>query len=109
MSTDFDHCTAGTLEPIADHIIVADIETEHQRVQNGIIIPSESGDQRGIRSRWARVVAVGPEQKDVQAGQWILVEHGRWTRGAKLDDGNVYRKVDPDGMMLVSDDRPEDV
>lgn len=109
MSTDFDHCTAGTLEPIADHIIVADIESESERVQHGIIIPSEKGEHRGIRHRWARVVAVGPEQEDVKPGQWILVEHGRWTRGAKLDDGNVYRKVDPDGMILVSDSRPEDM
>lgn len=109
MSTDFDHCTAGTLEPIADHIIIADIESESERVQKGIIIPSESGEQRGIRPRWARVIAVGPEQDDVEPGQWILVEHGRWTRGAQLDDDNVYRKVDPNGMMLVSDSRPEDV
>ena len=100
---EFDHFSSGVLAPIADHIIVVDIESESEKVVNGVIIPSEQGSNRGIRPRWAHVYAVGPEQSDVWAGEWILIEHGRWTRGVKLDDGKVYRKVDPDGILLVSD------
>ena len=107
-SNDFDHATTGVLVPIADHVIVEEIESQDERIVNGVIIPSEKGENRGVRSRWARVCAVGPEQEDVKPGEWILVEHGRWTRGVKLDDGLVYRKVDPKGIMLVSETQPEE-
>ena len=109
MLIDFDHYTSGELEPIADHILVEDIESEEEKIQNGIIILSDSEVDRGIRPRWAKVYRVGPDQTDVVPGQWILIEHGRWTRGVRLSDGNVYRKVDPEGLMMVSDEKPGDI
>ena len=105
-AVDFDDFSSGKLEPICDHVIVNDIETAGERTINGVIIPGEDANVRGIRPRWARVHAVGPEQDDVKAGQWILVEHARWTRGVRLDDGFTYRKVDPKAILLVSDDQP---
>lgn len=109
MSMDFDHYTSGVLEPIADHIIVTNIESEDQKIINGIIIPSERGDNRGVHPRWAQVFSVGNEQQDVEPGQWILIEHGRWTRGVKLSGEDIYRKVDPEGVMIVSDEKPEGI
>lgn len=109
MATDFDHYTKMDLDPIADHILVEDIESEDERIQNGIIILNESGEGRGVRPRWACVCAVGPEQTEVEPGQWVLIEHGKWTRGVKLNNGKVIRKVDPEGLMIVSDERPEDI
>ena len=59
--------------------------------------------------------AVGPKQTDVQVGQWIMVAHGRWTRGIDIDDGQVahkrtIRKIDPKDILLVSNSetRPQD-
>ena len=49
---------------------------------------------------------VGPEQTEFREGQWILVEHGRWTRGLEIEDETgelTIRKVDPDCIMMVSD------
>lgn len=105
-SIDYDYITSGKLVPIDDHVIVVDMEDEGERVINGIIIPAETGSDRGIRPRWGKVYAVGPNQEDVKVGEWILVEHGRWTRGIKLDDGNVYRKVDTECIFGVSDEKP---
>ena len=109
MATDFDHYTKMDLGPIADHILVEDIESDGERIQRGIIILDESSESRGVRPRWACVYLVGPEQTDVSPGQWILIEHGRWTRGIKLNTGKVVRKIDPEAMMMVSDERPENV
>ena len=107
MATDYDHVTTGTLEPIKDHILVTDIEEEDEKTtKSGIIIPTERGSERGIHPRWAKVHAIGPEQKDVSPGQWILISHGRWTRGIKLDDGKVYRKVDPNDILIMTNDSP---
>ena len=54
---------------------------------------------------------MGPEQEDVEVGQWILVEHGRWTRGVKVDIDNdefTLRRIDGDAVMIVSDELPPD-
>ena len=57
-----------------------------QRSRGGLVLLSDDGKTHGIHPRWAKVYAVGPEQKDVKVGQWILMEHGRWTRGIKIED-----------------------
>lgn len=107
MAIEFDHVSKGVIEPIADHIIVTDIESETEvRTASGLILPSEAGNDRGIRPRWAQVYAVGPDQIDIQSNQWILIDHGRWTRGVKLDDNKVYRRVDPKDVLMVSDEKP---
>jgi hypothetical protein len=54
---------------------------------------------------------VGPEQKDVQVGEWVCVAHGRWTRGFDIEDENgpqTLRKIDPKDILLISDDMPQD-
>ena len=56
----------------------------------------------GIRPRWGRVVAVGRLQEDVKVGQYVLVKHGRWTRGVEFE-GEVVRRVDNDDILVVSD------
>jgi co-chaperonin GroES (HSP10) len=101
---------ASKLRPIKSHILVRDINFGEQYTAGGIYIPSDDGKSEGVKPRWARVFAVGPEQVEVKVGEWILVEHGRWTRGLEVeeDDGtkfNIWR-VDPTGVMLSADDRP---
>jgi co-chaperonin GroES (HSP10) len=96
-------------------VIVADMEFDTRITQSGLILPNDNGTTLGIRPRWGRVYAVGPDQTDVHVGQWIMVAHGRWTRGVDIDDGEVahrrtIRKIDPEDILLVSesDTRPDD-
>jgi co-chaperonin GroES (HSP10) len=99
------------LRPIADGVIVIDMNFGEQKTQSGLIIQSDNGKTHGIHPRWAQVYAVGNEQKDVTVGQWILIEHGRWTRGIKIEDDEgekIIRRVDTKCMMMVSDDPPPD-
>ena len=78
----------------------------------GIILPGDDKEERGIRPRWCRVLAVGKENKDIQAGEWIYVSHGRWTRGIDLTDENgesiTIRMVDPKDVLLASNEEPVD-
>jgi len=99
------------LRPIADGVIVVDMNFGEQKTQSGLIIQSDNGKTHGIHPRWAQVYAVGNEQKDVTVGQWILIEHGRWTRGIKIEDDEgekIIRRVDTKCMMMVSDEPPPD-
>jgi co-chaperonin GroES (HSP10) len=94
------------LTPIRDGVIVVDMNFEHRVTSSGIIIPGDDGKNSGIRPRWGRVYAIGPDQKDVEVGQYICVSHGRWTRGLDIEDENgqtTIRKVDPNDILLVSD------
>ena len=99
------------LRPIADGVIVIDMNFGEQKTQSGLIIQSDNGKTHGIHPRWAQVYAVGNEQQDVTVGQWILIEHGRWTRGIKIEDDEgekIVRRVDTKCMMMVSDEPPPD-
>lgn len=99
------------LKPLKSHIIVTDMNFEVRLSQGGIILPGDNGTTKGIRPRWARVYAVGPEQKNVRVGQWILVAHGRWTRGLDIEDEDgkhTIRRVDPKDILLISDEKMDD-
>jgi hypothetical protein len=103
------------LRALKDNVIVSDMEFDTRITQSGLILPNDNGTTLGIRPRWGRVYAVGKDQTDVRVGQWILVAHGRWTRGLDIDDGEVehkrtIRKIDPKDILLIadSDQRPQD-
>lgn len=103
----------GKLRPIRDHVLISDMEFDELKTESGIVIPSQDGKDTGIRPRWGKVYAVGPEQEDVKVGQWIYVEHGRWTRGIKIQDDSgdelIIRRVDNNNILLQSDEKPKDI
>jgi len=72
----------------------------------GIILLSGDKKLEGIHPRWARVYAVGPNQKEVRVGQYVCISHGRWTRGIEItdDDGEkIVRRIDNNDILLISD------
>lgn len=101
--------TRETFRALRDDVIVEEMAFKERKLQSGIILLDDDGKGHGIRPRWGKVYAIGPEQTEVTTGQWIMVAHGRWTRGVKIADGNgetVIRKVDNKDILLVSDDNP---
>jgi co-chaperonin GroES (HSP10) len=102
---------ASKIRPIRSHILVKDMNFGEQYTAGGIFIPSDDGKSEGVKPRWARVFAVGPECIEVKVGEWILVEHGRWTRGLEVegDDGVKFTiwRVDNNGIMMSADERPD--
>jgi co-chaperonin GroES (HSP10) len=103
--------SAASLEPLRDAVIVSDMLFDMRTTTAGIVLLNDNGTGLGIRPRWAQVYAVGPEQQDVRAGDWICVVHGRWTRGIEIDDNGAertIRRIDPNDILLVSDEQPQD-
>lgn len=104
----------GTLKPLHNRVLVSEMEFGEQKTATGIIIRSDDGKTEGIKPRWGRVFAKGPENDDdYQIGDWILVEHGRWTRGVQYDNGSpepiTIRMVETESVMMWSDEKPSDV
>ena len=103
----YDPAQVSNLRPIKDTVIVADMEFDGRTTSTGIILPSDNGKSAGVRPRCAQVYRVGPEQQDVKVGQYVLVAHGRWTRGLEIKDDQgvkTIRKIDPKDILMVSDE-----
>ena len=70
------------LRAIHDRILCTEIEKGEQTLASGIVLLNDDGKSDGIRPRWMQVYAIGPNvSDDVVVGEWILVEHGRWSHG----------------------------
>ena len=102
----------GKLIPIRDNVLVTDMNFDARVTAGGLVLPSDDGKSEGVRHRWARVWAIGPEQQDVKVGEWILLEHGRWTRGVtvELEDGTdiIIRRADLKAILMVTEEKPAD-
>jgi co-chaperonin GroES (HSP10) len=102
----------GKIVPIRDSVLVSDMDFDMQKTKTGIYILSDNGKTQGIHPRWGKVWAVGPDQIDVKVGEWVLVEHGRWTRTIELESGNdtitELRRVDINAILASADEKPED-
>jgi co-chaperonin GroES (HSP10) len=102
----------GKILPIRDNILVTDMEFGEEKTSSGIIIQNLDGKSEGIKARWGRFWAIGPNQKDVKVGEWICVAHGRWTRGIKVEDSGkeiIIRRIDNNDILIVTDEKPDDV
>lgn len=96
-------------KPLNDHVIVMDMNFSGRQLSSGIIMLNDNGKAGGIRPRWGQVYAVGPDQKEIEPGQWICVAHGRWTRGIEIEDEtgkHTIRRIDQKDILLVSDEEP---
>lgn len=101
------------LHPLGNHVIVSDMVFDERISRGGIVLVNDNGSTRGIRPRWGQIYAVGPEQKDpdLQPGKWILIAHGRWTRGIDIEDETgkkTLRRIDPNDVLLASDEPVSD-
>lgn len=99
------------IRPIRNNIIVEAMHFGERTTKSGLILPGDDATERGIRPRWAKVMSVGHEQKDVEPGDWILIAHGRWTRTIKYEvDGEIkeIRMVDPKDVLGKQKEEPVD-
>jgi len=103
----------GTLKPIGNRVLVDNMYFGEQKTKAGLIITNDDGNVRGIYPRWGQVYAKGPNNIDAyDVGDWILIEHGRWTRGVEVNDGTGTRElrmVETESVLAWSKTKPDDV
>lgn len=103
----------GQLVTIHDNVLITDMNFAEQVTAGGIIVGSDNGKTEGIKPRWGKVYEVGPDQTDVKVGDWILIEHGRWTRGFEIEDATgeviTVRRVETKAIIATSDHLPKDI
>ena len=105
----------GKVKPLHDRIIVAEMEFGEVTTAGGIILPSDDGKSEGIKPRWAKVIVKGHENNDeYDVNDWVLVTHGRWSRGFKVQETDysdpvILRTVEAEGVLGWSKDAPSDL
>jgi len=114
MALNINTIKANEIAAVGNRVLVTDMYFGEQKTSSGLIISSDDGKTRGIYPRWGRVYSKGPTNNDpYEAGHWILVEHGRWTRGVKVEvegAGEVeVRMVEAESILAYSDEKPDDV
>ena len=98
------------ITPLKKRVLVSDMHFGETKTKGGIILTDDDGSEGGIHPRWGKVYAIGDQQEDVTVGQWVMVSHGRWSRGFKIKKDGVeleVRMIDENDILLVSDDEPE--
>jgi co-chaperonin GroES (HSP10) len=107
----FDPKKIKSFKALQNYVIVTDMNFKEKISHGGIIIPNSDGKLEGVHARWGKVYAVGPRQQDVRPGQYVLVKHGRWTRGTLIEDQEgekTIRRIDDADILMVSDDPQQD-
>jgi len=103
---------SGKPKAIGNRVLVTDMHFGEQVTHSGLIIKNDDGTTRGIYPRWGKVYDKGPKNKEeYDVGQWILIEHGRWTRSILVEndvDGEIeIRMVEAESVLAFSNERPQ--
>ena len=104
----------GRLRPIKSRVLVTDMNFDDYKTKSGLIIPGDDGQVHGIKPRWGKVFAVGPKgPSELNPGDWILIQHGRWSRGVKMQDPDTKEiktvwMVESESILLHGDYMPDD-
>lgn len=97
--------------PLPGKVLVSEIEHGERKI-GSIVLTNDNGKSDGIRTRWAKVYAVGEGVTEIKKDEWILLEHGRWSREVKINehDGELtLHLVDyPNGVLVASDTKAFD-
>jgi hypothetical protein len=98
------------LKPLKNNVFVTDLDSGIRQTAKGIIIPDDNMKDHGIRARWGQVFAIGPEVDDLTPGEWILIEHARWTNGIDLvfpkRTVRVWRVEYPKSVLMAAKNDP---
>lgn len=79
---------------------------EELKTPGGIILISKDGTESAIRPRWFKVYSVGDDIDWLTEGTYVLVDHGRWSNGMKVNDDLKIYLLDNKDCLLESKTNP---
>lgn len=88
-------------------VLVTDLDSGEQKLKSGIIIQNDDGKVRGVHSRWCKVYSVGEDITDIKEGEWLLIDHGRWSRTIHVGGVDMNLIDYPKGVLAAAPERPE--
>ena len=99
------------LRPLPGRLYCKALETGLRTSAGGIVLTDDNkatAGAGGVRPRWFQVVNVNIDTNldDIKIGDYVLVEHGRWSRRFSGTDIDNYSIVEEKAVLLVSEDAP---
>jgi co-chaperonin GroES (HSP10) len=99
------------LKPLPGKLFCVSLEIGLRTSAGGIVLTDDnvlSAGERGVRPRWFQVVNVNSKTNsdDIKIGDYVLVEHGRWSKRFSGTDIDNYSIVEEKSVMMVSEDPP---
>lgn len=100
------------IRALPKRLLVTMMERGERQLSSGIILADDDGRADGIRGRWAQVYKIGEGIDTLKVGDWVFLEHGRWSRGLSLYDRandkkfTIYRADWPEGVLAYSEEDP---
>ena len=98
-------------KPLKGKVFVTNLEHGERLSRGGIILRDDNLRDTGIRPRWGKVWAVGSDVEDIAIGEWVLIEHGRWTQKIHLEIKDelidIWSIDYPNAVLLVSTEPPQ--
>jgi hypothetical protein len=89
--------------------VMAERPTGLRKTASGLFVPDKDKDTSGVRPRWFKVHSVGEQIDWCSPGQYIMVEHGRWSNGVKADNDLTLWLIDNECCLMISDEVPEGI
>jgi co-chaperonin GroES (HSP10) len=74
--------------------------------QGGIILTEKDATENAVRPRWFKVYSVGSEIDFIKEGEYVMVAHGRWSNGLKINEDLKLYLIDNDECLAVNDTNP---
>lgn len=72
----------------------------------GIILLSKDGTEQAVRPRWFKVYSLGEDIDWLTEGAYVLVDHGRWSNGIKVDEELKVYLLDNKDCLMISEENP---
>jgi hypothetical protein len=73
-----------------------------------VLVADKDMDESGIKPRWFEIYSVGEDVDFCKEGDYVLVAHGRWSRGVDIGPDEMVWLLDNKDCLAISDERPED-
>ena len=106
----------GNVRAKGEDVLLTNMYFGDEKSKGGIILTNDDGIERGIKPRWGQVFSIGPYSKlkdDIKVGDWVLMEHGRWSRGVLIEDDEgvewVIRKADTEAILAMTEEEPDEI
>tara|TARA_B100000927_G_C16358459_1_gene426399 strand:- start:325 stop:672 length:348 start_codon:yes stop_codon:yes gene_type:complete len=80
----------------------------YKKSKSGLLIADKDMDESGIKPRWFKIYSVGDDVDFCTEGDYVLVAHGRWSRGVEIGPDEKVWLLDNDDCLAISNEPPAD-
>ena len=80
----------------------------YKKSKSGLLIADKDMDESGIKPRWFKIYSVGEEVDFCTEGDYVLVSHGRWSRGVEIGPDEKVWLIDNNDCLMISDTHPDE-